>query len=377
MEFLSCMESLDIKFVTGIPDSLLKDVCACISEHLPANRHIIATNEGSATALAIGHYLASGKPALVYMQNSGLGNVINPLTSLADSQVYAVPMVLMVGWRGEIRLDGQQAHDEPQHIQQGKITEAQLKILNIPYRVIDGSMKIIEPTMREMVKKATMESRPVALLIRSGTFMPFKTGNTEEMGTGLTREAAIHAVVKGLPEQVCIVSTTGMASRELFEMRKADDTGHHRDFLTVGGMGHANQIAAGIAYTRPEQQVVCLDGDGAILMHMGGMAVSADCPNLLHVVINNACHDSVGGQPTKGAVVDFCKIAAACGYTQVACAQTIEGIKNSVSTMMAKRGSSFLEIKCKKGARKNLGRPDRKPSQNKKEFMEFLQETNG
>jgi phosphonopyruvate decarboxylase len=374
VEFVASLEKLDIRFVTGVPDSLLKDICACITSYFPARKHIIATNEGSAVSLAIGHYLATCRPALIYMQNSGLGNVVNPVTSLADPQVYGIPMIFMIGWRGEILGDGKQLPDEPQHVRQGQVTIPQLEILNIPYRIVEGSTMQVEPLLDELICLALSRSGPVALVVRRQAFSPFKLAKPGHKDNRLTREAAIAAVIAALPDHIPIVSTTGMASRELFELRMASGQGHYRDFLTVGGMGHAGQIAAGIAMARPDRQVVCIDGDGALLMHMGGLAISADCPNLLHILINNSAHDSVGGQPTKGSILDFTKIAKACGYGRASRALTTEEITINVQSMLGCGFSAFLEIKCKRGARADLGRPDRSPAQNKTDLMRFLQE---
>jgi len=372
LEFVATIEKLNIRFVTGVPDSLLKDICACITESFHSPRHIIATNEGSAVGLAIGHYLATGRPALVYMQNAGLGNVVNPVTSLADPQVYGIPMIFMIGWRGEMLDNEKQLRDEPQHVKQGQVTLRQLEILDIPYRIIDGDATKVEPLLDELIRLALAKSCPVALVVRKQTFTPYKLVQRGHEEYALTREAAITAIVAALPDYVPIVSTTGMASRELFELRAAANQGHHRDFLTVGGMGNAGQIAAGIAMTSPNRQIVCIDGDGAVLMHMGGLVISSDCKNLLHILINNGAHDSVGGQPTKGAVLDFTKIAKACGYGLTALAQTTEEIKTSIQAMQGSGSSSFLEIKCKRGARADLGRPNRTPAQNKIDFMQFL-----
>ena len=371
VEFIAALEQLDVRFVAGVPDSLLKDVCAGLTAHFPRERHVIAANEGSAVGLAIGHYLATGRPALVYMQNAGLGNVVNPIASLADPQVYGIPMVLMIGWRGEILPGGSQLHDEPQHIKQGQITLSQLDLLGVPYRVVDGQTGSSAPVLKELVELSLSKSCPVALVVRKQTFSPFQLPKTAETAL-LTREESIRAVVAALPGDLPIVSTTGMASRELFELRAAAGGGHDRDFLTVGGMGHASQIAAGIALATPKRKVLCLDGDGAVLMHMGGLATGADCPNLLHVAINNGAHDSVGGQPTKGAVLDLTQIAKACGYVRVFGATTPEEIGRHLRAMLAGAGSSFLEIKCRRGARSNLGRPNRTPAQSKEDFMRFL-----
>jgi phosphonopyruvate decarboxylase len=290
IEFITSLDNLDIRFVTGVPDSLLKNVCACLTTYYPPERHIIATNEGSAVGLAIGHFLATGRPTLVYLQNAGLGNVVNPVTSLADPHVIGVPILFMIGWRGEINADGEQLHDEPQHIKQGRITLPQLEVLDIPYRIVDGSTPTIMPILSELINLAMSRIGPVALVVRKHTFAPFPLTKPDHEENQLTRETAISAIISALPKDVPIVSTTGMASRELFELRKVSGNGHHRDFLTVGGMGHAGQIAAGIAIARPDRQVVCIDGDGALLMHMGSLAISADCPNLLHIVINNGAH---------------------------------------------------------------------------------------
>lgn len=370
---LAALRRVDIRFVTGVPDSLLQDVCACIAAGLPANQHVIATNEGSAAGLAIGQYLATGRPALVYLQNSGLGNLVNPVTSLADPLVYAIPMVLMIGWRGEMQSDGGQRHDEPQHLKQGRITIPQLETLGIPLRLVDETSTDIEPVLGELVTLAMARSGPVALLVRKNAFGPFNRAQPQPRLDLMSRETAIRTVLEVLPDDLPVVSTTGHASRELFEIRRDAGSGHHRDFLTVGGMGHASQIAAGIALARPGRKVVCLDGDGALLMHLGGLAVSADCNNLLHIVLNNGAHDSVGGQPTKGEVLDLTSIARACGYGSVALAIDEDEVRSKVSAMVVADRSAFLEIKCRRGARADLGRPDRTPAANKTDFMTFLQ----
>ena len=372
LEFIAALEKLDVRFVTGVPDSLLKDVCACITSHFPTNRHIIATNEGSAVGLAIGHYLATGRPALVYMQNSGIGNIINPVASLSDPLVYGIPIMFMIGWRGEILQDGKQVHDEPQHVKQGQITLRQLELLDIPYQVVDCSIEEIEPILSGLIDLALSRSGPAALVVRKKTFTPFKMAKYDHENSLLTREAAIAAVLAALPDNVPVVSTTGMASRELFELRKAAGNGNHRDFLTVGGMGHAGQIAAGIAIAAPDRQIVCIDGDGAVLMHLGGLAITADCSNLLHIVINNGAHDSVGGQPTKGAILDLTQIAKACGYARVSRVVNKDEITANVQSMLGCGASAFLEIKCRRGARSDLGRPTSTPAENKTAFMKFI-----
>jgi phosphonopyruvate decarboxylase len=370
--FHSALQVCGINFVAGVPDSLLKEVCACITQCFPAERHVIAANEGAAIGLAIGHYLASNSPALVYMQNSGLGNVVNPIASLADPQVYGIPMLLMVGWRGEMQADGTQIHDEPQHVKQGQMTIAQLEVLDIPYVLIDAQTPDIEKVLKELVSLALTKQGPVALLVRKQTFSSFKLEAKPDVPDLLSREQVIQLLVQNLPENTPIVSTTGMASRELFEYRKINNTGFDHDFLTVGGMGHASQIATGIAMERTTSKVLCIDGDGAVLMHMGSLAVSARQKNLIHIVINNGAHDSVGGQPTLAKALDLSKIAKDCGYGFVAQVSTEEALLAQLKFAISANTSAFLEVKCKCGARADLGRPDRTPATNKQEFMKFL-----
>lgn len=371
-DFITGLQEAGIQFMTGVPDSLLKDVCARITSSFGPNQHIIATSEGSALGLAIGHYLATSHPALVYMQNSGLGNIVNPITSLADPMVYAIPVVLLVGWRGELLANQTQIHDEPQHVKQGRVTLEQLEILGIPFRIIDSEAKSIQKILQEAVIEAKIRSGPVALVVRKNSFSPFDLEAEEQPELLMTREEAINEIISLIPDDAAIISTTGMASRELFELRKITKGDHSRDFLTVGGMGHANQIAAGIALAHPSRTFVCIDGDGAVLMHAGGLAISADCQNLLHIVLNNEAHDSVGGQPTKGKILRFDKIAEVFGYRHVGQAASLDDLRCNVLKMLDLKGSRLLEIRCKRGSRKDLGRPDRTPNQNKLDFMKFL-----
>ncbi len=372
-DFLQGLEHAGISFVTGVPDSLLKHICAHVTDAFPPDRHIIATNEGSAVGLAIGHYLATANPALVYMQNSGLGNVVNPLTSLADPEVYAAPMLLLIGWRGEVLEDGTQLKDEPQHKKQGRITLDLLRTLEIPFLVVDQSTSDIGTMLQELTDLARNQNRPAALVVRKNTFAPYTAKPSASLSLP-SREDAIEAILQTLPPLVPVVSTTGMASREVFEIRKRTNSGHGRDFLTVGGMGHAGQIAAGIALVAAGRKVVCIDGDGAALMHLGALAVSAECPNLIHVVINNQAHDSVGGQPTKAARLNLADIADTLGYQHCFRIEDLNELRRRLIDAFPVTGSFFLEIRCRRGARKDLGRPDRTPIQNKQDFMAFLQE---
>ena len=285
-----------VEFFAGVPDSLLKNICSYITDNTSPKNHIIAANEGNALALGIGYHLASGKLPLIYMQNSGLGNIVNPLLSLADPDVYSVPMLLMIGWRGEPNVK-----DEPQHKKQGRVTLKMLKAMEVPYQVL--SVDTSDEQAKEIIKKASKEAlknnTPYAIVVKKSSFSEYKLKKDETANLPLFREDAIKIIVDNLDDKDIVVSTTGVASRELFEYREELKQGHEKDFLTVGGMGHANQIALGIAMQKPNRSVFCLDGDGAVLMHMGSMAINGNikCDNFKHIVFNNGAHDSVGGNP--------------------------------------------------------------------------------
>ena len=356
-----------VSFYTGVPDSLLKDFNAYVVDH--HSNHVIAANEGGAVALAAGHYLATGQLALVYMQNSGFGNAVNPLVSLADPAVYSLPMLLLIGWRGE---PGKK--DEPQHIKQGAITIGLIETLGMPYAIIDAATEDTEAVTREAAAIARDRSCPYALVVRERTFKGYPLQSTQKNDYLFTREDALKAVLEAIGNSTTVVSTTGMASREIFEYRDHLAQGHARDFLTVGSMGHASQIALGIARARPNQEVCCLDGDGAAIMHLGALAIigSQAPPNFRHVIINNGSHDSVGGQPTVGFDIDFPAIALACGYKAAVVAQSTDDVSRGIQTLVRGPGPTLLEIRVDKGNRLDLGRPTTTPSENKKSFMEFL-----
>jgi phosphonopyruvate decarboxylase len=372
-DFLDQLQAHGVRFFSGVPDSLLKAFSACVTTQVPGRRHVIACNEGAAVALAIGHHLATGDVPLVYLQNSGMGHAANPLASLADRLVYGIPMLLLIGWRGEMRPDGQQCPDEPQHARQGRITLQQLEVLGIAHEVIEAGTDHSAVVARS-VAAARADSAPVALVVRQGAFAAYRTPSDGRAVDPAwpSREEAIAATVAALPAAAVVVSTTGMASRELFEIRRARAEGHERDFLTVGGMGHASQIACGIALARPTDPVVCLDGDGAVLMHMGGLPYCARTPNLVHVVINNGAHDSVGGQPTLAQQVSLAEVARACGYHRAVRAGTLDELNRALGSAFDAEGSLFIEVLCRTGNRPDLGRPTTTPAANKAAFMHHL-----
>lgn len=366
--FIEKLRENGIDCFAGVPDSLLKNICAYITDHCDDQHNIITANEGAAVGLATGHYLATGKPACVYMQNSGEGNIINPLASLTDPEVYNIPVLLLIGWRGRPGV-----HDEPQHVKQGKVTTGLLNTMGINFDVLskdeDKAEKQIMKAIDSLKKKEVY-----ALVIEKDTFEDYKLQNVEKNDLTMSREEAIQTVAATLGEKDCIVSTTGMISRELFEYRAAMNQGHERDFLTVGSMGHASQIALGIAMAKTDRKVWCFDGDGATIMHMGSMAIVANkAPqNYVHVVFNNGAHDSVGGQPTVGLTIDIPRIARAVGYPHTYSVSNKEDLLDILNEMKTQEGLTLVEVKVKKGNRKDLGRPTTTPIENKEALMDFL-----
>ena len=373
--FYDTLAGYGINFYAGVPDSLLKNLCAYITDHADATHNIIAANEGGAMGLAAGHYLATGQIPVVYMQNSGEGNIINPLASLTDPDVYNIPVLLVIGWRGRPGV-----HDEPQHVKQGKVTTGLLNVMGIDYTVLSKDEDKAAIQIQKAINYMQATKLCYALVIEKNTFDAYTLQNVEKNALTLSREEAIQIVASALGKKDVIVSSTGMISRELFEYRTVKNEGHERDFLTVGSMGHASQIALGIALEKQDRRVWCFDGDGATIMHMGSMAIVAQkAPkNYIHVVFNNGAHDSVGGQPTVGLSIDFPAIAKAVGYQQVFSVDTKNDLEKSLTSdllpLTSQEGPIFIEVKVKKGNRKDLGRPTTTPIQNKGTLMRFLRE---
>ena len=368
-DFIETLRTGGVEFFAGVPDSLLKNLCAYITDTIRRENNIIAANEGNAVGLAAGYHLATGKTGCVYMQNSGEGNIVNPLLSLMDADVYKIPMLLIIGWRGEPGV-----HDEPQHVKQGKVTLSLLETMGVPYAVLDKNWQEQVAAALETIQ-ATHTA--YALVVRKGTFDEYQLQNQENQDWALAREEAIQIVVDKLREEDIVVSTTGMISRELFEYREAKGQDHAHDFLTVGSMGHASQIALGIALQKPDRRVIVFDGDGALLMHMGGLAIIGDYnpKNLVHIVFNNGAHDSVGGQPTVGQKIDVEAIAKAGGDKEVVSVDSQSALIHAMNHVnnAAIGGVSLINVNVRKGNRKDLGRPTTTPQQNKEALMKELQ----
>jgi phosphonopyruvate decarboxylase len=369
--FVNNLKNNGIDFFTGVPDSLLKSVCAYITDSIDTKQHIIAVNEGLAVGLAAGYHLATGKVPMVYMQNSGIGNAVNPLLSLMDKDVYNMPLLLLIGWRGE-----PDTKDEPQHVKQGKVTIPLLDAMRIQNEILSDNESIACKQIISAIDYAK-RNNICAFIVRKNTFGTYKSLHDRKDTLSLSREDAIKTVIDNIEKDAIIVSTTGMISRELFEYREQNNAGHCQDFLTVGSMGHASQIALGIALNKPAKAVYCFDGDGAALMHLGGIAtIGVQNPkNFVHILFNNGAHDSVGGQPTVGLDIDLPEVAKAVGYKSIFSMENKIDIKRILSTLKPTNLPAFMEIKVKRGNRADLGRPTTSPVQNKKALMEFLSTT--
>jgi phosphonopyruvate decarboxylase len=376
-EFYSVLSQSGVSFFVGVPDSLLKEFCAYVEAAAPSRSHVISANEGSAIALAAGFYLGTGRLPLVYLQNSGLGNAINPLLSLVDSEVYSLPVILLIGWRGAPGVK-----DEPQHVKQGRVTPSLLESLEIPWREIDGNPAAAADVVIWAAETALRTSAPVVLLVHKGAFSEAEESlqAVPLRGSVISREAAVAAISSSLGVGTVVVATTGMISRELYESRNRSGQAGALDFLTVGSMGHASQIAMGIALSRPGIEVVCIDGDGSALMHMGGLATigSSGLNNITHIVLNNGVHDSVGGQPTVAGMISLIAIARACGYeTCGEVTYSMEGLRSQLSELSARTGPKFLEVVVEPGSRENLGRPKEHPRSNRDIFRSTIATVQG
>lgn len=371
MKVQSFVDILGVDFYSGVPDSLLKPLTNYLMDKygIDKKHHVIAANEGNCVAIATGYHLATGKVPVVYMQNSGEGNIINPLASLCNDKVYAIPMIFVVGWRGEPGV-----HDEPQHIYQGEVTVKLLQDMDVECYVINGDTT--EDELRDVMTKFNSilaKGKDVAFVVKKNALTDapkIKYANDNTM----TREDIVKHIVEVLDENDYIVSTTGKCSRELFEIRESRGEGHGHDFLTVGSMGHSSSIALGIASFKPEKKIWCLDGDGAVLMHMGAMAlIGSNSPeNMVHIVINNGAHETVGGMPTVASDIDIISIAKGCGYPYAVSVNSFEELDRELLLAKQKNTLRLIEVKCAIGARDDLGRPTTTAIENKEAFMRDL-----
>lgn len=370
--FLNTLQESGVRFFTGVPDSFLNGFCNYLLEIIPEDRHVIAANEGNAIAIASGYYFSTGIIPLVYMQNSGMGNTLNPLVSLADRHVYSVPMILLIGWRGEPGTELK----HPQHRTQGEITLKTLEMLDIPYVIAEDNDDKLEEQIRWAVKTAKEERKQVAVIGRKGVFAGGKKANIVDDRYPLSREEAIEIILDTMPEDTVYTATTGRATREIYFLRERRGEGHQHDFLNLGSMGHASSVALGIALAKRNRNVVCLDGDSAALMHMGcfTMVSKLNVPNFLHIVLNNGAHESVGGQPSAGQLVDFTKIAEGSGYRTIGkSVETKEELERAIRELTAQEKAAFIDVRIHKGLKGELPPLDISSKELIHEMMEDLQ----
>ena len=367
MEVEKLIKILDKDFYTGVPDSQLKALCNYLADNFNSKNHLIAANEGNAVALGAGYHLATGKIPVIYMQNSGQGNTINPVASLTNDKVYAIPQIFVIGWRGEPNVK-----DEPQHIYQGEVTLKLLEVMDIAYFVItqETSEEELKDTMTSF-NEILAKGKSVAFVVKKGA-LKYENKVVYKNDYKMKREEIIEHITKATKEDL-IISTTGKASRELYEIRDKYSQSHKYDFLTVGSMGHSSSIALGVALNTTKK-VWCIDGDGALLMHMGSMGLmGANKPNnLIHILINNGSHETVGGMKTVCENMDWKLIAKGCGYEYVKSVDNFEDLDKILLECRENNVLSFLEIKCAIGAREDLGRPKIPAIKNKENFMEYI-----
>jgi phosphonopyruvate decarboxylase len=362
-------QSHEVEFFTGVPDSTFKDWMVFLEkEHGNQLTNVIACNECEAIAIALGYHLATRKIGVVYMQNAGEGKTVNPLTSLCDPEVYSIPMLLMIGWRGQ-----PDEVDEPQHAKMGKITHKLLDLMNIPHRNLSPDPKESKQIIHSLLEEAKAKQQPVAVIVPRSTIDDQNYSQKITTKYPLSRETAIENIMNNLSGTEVIISTTGKTSRELFEYRTTRKQTPH-DFYTVGGMGCASSIALGVALQTPEKKIVVFDGDGALLMQMGTLATIGHYQpaNLYHVLFDNEGHDSTGGQPTVSESSSFTQIAHAGGYRTVKEVNTQDELVEELTNMFTSEGPYFLSIKVNQGSRKDLGRPTTRPIENKQAFMKHI-----
>ena len=354
VNFIDELKRNSIDFFTGVPDSVLKKLSNKF-EKFDKNKHVLAFNEGSAIALGIGYHLATNKIPCIYLQNAGLGNAINPLVSIAHKNVYSIPLLMVIGWRGSPN----RKKDEPQHNVKGKITRKLLSTLGIKNIVIKNKKDLLK--LRKLIKFSKQKKIPVACLIEQNSLVEKNKPSIKlksNFGSNIERSDVIYELLHSIKNDTKIVSTTGYTSRELNQIRREKKLGRGKDFYMVGGMGHSSMVALGLSL-KLKKQIICLDGDGSLLMHMGSLRSAGIFAkkNFKHILLNNAVHESVGEQRTFSENLDFLKLVKKLGYRNSYKTSKKNKLKKIINIFLKSKGPSFLEIKIKTGTIKNLTRP--------------------
>ena len=347
---VSLLKKNNCDFFTGVPDSVLKELSIKL-QNKNKKKHIIATNEGSAVSLGIGHYLSTKRVPCIYMQNSGLSNALNPLISIAHKRVYSIPLILVIGWRGSPRIK-----DEPQHNIKGEITENILKLLNIKYTILRSNNDLNK--FDKQIKLAKKKSSIVACLIEQGTLTKNKKTNKKKDFYNLDKEIFLKTLLLTLKKNTKIISSTGFNSREIMYLRKKFKITNGRDFYMVGGMGHTSSVALGYSLSN-KKNVICIDGDGSLLMHLGSIKTAGTFANknFKYILLNNNSHDSVGNQSTYANNVNFEKLSKSLGFKKFYSIKNKINLKKKIKTFLSEKELSFLEIKISNSKIKKLPRP--------------------
>lgn len=370
-ELFEALGSMGVDFYTGVPDSLLNDFCLYITNNMTAEQHVMAANEGNAIAIAAGHYMATGNIPVVYMQNSGIGNATNPLLSLTHDCVYGIPMILVIGWRGDPAIS-----DHAQHKKQGELTPVQMKDMDIPYEILDADETVVDKFFWA-VAKAKEISAPVALIAKKAILTEKVKKQEYPESKLMNREEAVSAVVDVLGCDAIYLGTTGRATREVHEQLKAHNVGEGHEFQNVGSMGHVSSVGLGIALAKPNQKVVVFDGDAAAVMHLGAFATNCryKAGNMIHIVLNNGVNESVGGQPSAGYVVNLTKIADACGYrTPGHAVETKEELQAILNGYKKEDMPLFIDVHVRQGIRSDMPKLNIDHKAQKDALMETLKE---
>lgn len=365
----AALQKMGLNFFTGVPDSLLNDFCLHLVNNVPDYQHVMAANEGNAIGIATGYHLATGEIPVVYMQNSGVGNATNPLLSLTQKDVYSIPLILVIGWRGDPSIT-----DHAQHKKQGELTPVLMKDMDIPYEILDSDETVIEK-FAWAAQKAREISSPVALIAKKAILTQKEKKQEYADSTLMNREEAISAVLDVFGENAIYLATTGRATRELHEQITAHGLSHELEFLNVGAMGHLSSIGLGMAVGAPNKRIVVFDGDAAAVMHMGSLATNGryQPQNLIHIVLNNGVNESVGGQKSSGQVIDLTSVARACKYNTVETfVSTKEELQSAVKELDAQCGLAFIDVHVRQGIRKDMPKLGINHKEAKEALMKYL-----
>ena len=360
---------MGLNFFTGVPDSLLNDFCLHLVNNVPDCQHIMAANEGNAIGIAAGYHMATGKIPVVYMQNSGIGNATNPLLSLTHPCVYSIPLILLIGWRGDPAIK-----DHAQHKKQGELTPVLMEDMDIPYQVLDADDTVIEK-FQWAANKAKELNAPVALIAKKAILTQKEKKQEYAESPLMNREEAISAVLDVFGKDAIYLATTGRATRELHEQIMIHGFGHEIEFLNVGAMGHLSSIGLGLAVGAPDKKIVVFDGDAAAVMHMGSLATNGryQPKNLIHIVLNNGVNESVGGQKSSGQVINLTAIAKGCGYETIpAFVESKEDLQKAVKQLADSNHLSFLDVHIRQGIRKDMSGLKIEHQHAKSELMNYL-----